>query len=266
MATSHQSTFPTRQVHLVSTAGIPTLSGETKADLTFFFNTPIVYIPSSYDCLLSCVSASIPYVWSNIASTNNTFSVQIGGVTHTSTLQAGSYGVDSIINILGTKNPTLTFTYNQNTHTINITHATSDFTLTDTSLSAYLGFTNMGSTAFSLDSTVPVNMIKTTSVFVETPDLLSESFDSRLHGQSGVVCRIPIAGTPGSLLSWTNVFGTQTKLALKQINHVRVRLLDDRREVLDMRGYTWTVTLQFAVAESIPFVEGEWLESSRSTR
>ena len=160
----------------------------------------------------------------------------------------------------------LTFTYSVNTHLVTITHATLNFTLIDSSLSAYLGFTTKASSGFTLDSTTPVNMIKTTSVFVETPELLSESYDSRTHGQSGVVCRIPVSGSPGNLLTWTNIFGTHTKLAFKQINYVRVRLLDDQRNVLDLRGYTWTVTLQFSVIESRPFIEGDWLETPRSAQ
>ena len=262
----HQSTFPTRQVHLVSTAGVPTLNGATKADLTFYFNSPIVYIPSSYDCVLSCVSASIPYVWGNLDATNNTFTVQVGARTLTTTLHVGSYSVDNILTLLGERIPELSFAYSVNTHLVTIAHATLEFELVDASLSGYLGFTSKVSAGLTLASITPINMIRTTSVFVETPDLLSESFDSRTHGQSGVLCRIPVSGSPGNLLTWTNVFGTQTKLAYKQINHVRLRLLDDARNVLDLRGYPWTVTLQFAVIESRPFVEGDWLDTARSTK
>ena len=249
-------------MHLVSTAGIPTFNGATKADLTFYFHTPIIYIPSSYDCILSCVSASIPYIWGNIDSTNNRFAVSIAGVEHAVTLHAGSYSVDNLVAILGDRIPELSFAYSSNSHLVTIVHATEDFTLTDTSLSDFLGFATKVSTGLTLSSTKPINMIKTTSVFVETPDLLSESFDSRVQGQSGIVCRIPVTGSPGNLLTWTNIFGAHTKLALKQINHVRIRLLDDQRNVLDLRGYTWTVTLQFSVAEARPFIEGDWLETT----
>ena len=255
------SYFPTRQVHLVSTAGIPTLNGATKADLTFYFHTPIVYIPSSYDCILSCVSASIPYIWGNIDATNCQFSVHGPSFSTGVALHVGSYSVDNILTILGERIPDLTFTYSANSHLVTITHANDEFTLTDSSLSDFLGFETKVSTGLTLVSTKPINMIKTTSVFVETPDLLSESFDSRLQGQSGVICRIPVTGSPGNLLTWTNIFGAHTKLALKQINHIRIRLLDDQRNVLDLRGYTWTVTLQFSVAEGRPFVEGDWLET-----
>ena len=259
---SHQSAFPTRQVHLVSSSGVPTLPGETKADMTFFFRTPIVYIPSSYDCVLSCISASIPYVWGNVNASNNTFSVLLDGIESTVSLSPGSYSVDNIVSILGTRIPALTFAYNMNSHLVSISHESLNFTLTDSSMSAFLGFVeNKTSAELSLISTKPINMIRTTSVFIDTPDLLCESFDSRMGGQSGIICRVPVSGSPGNLITWTNIFGTSTKLAFKQINHVRIRLLDDDRNVLDTRGYTWTVTLQFSVEESHAFIEGDWLQT-----
>jgi len=257
----HQSYFPTRQVHLVSTAGVPTNYGNSLADLTFYFKTPIVNIPSSYDVTLSCISASIPYVWGNINTANGTFSVSIGGTPYIATLAPGNYSIDDVLAVLALKVPTLTYNYSANTHLITLTHPTSDFTLTDASLSAFLGFTTLASSGLSLASTVPINMVQTTSVYVESPDLICESFDSRTGGQSGVICRVPVSGSPWNLLTWTNIFGTSSKLALKQINHVRVRLLDDNRNVLDLRGFTWAVTLQFSVVEATPFVEGEWLQT-----
>jgi len=257
----HQSFFPTRQVHLVSTAGVPSMSRGTLADLTFFFTTPVVNIPSSYDVTLSCISASIPYVWGNIASTNGTFNVTIAGTPYATTLAPGNYSIDDVLAVLALKVPALAYSYSANTHLITLTHPTSDFTLTDASLSAFLGFTTLTSSGLALTSTLPINMVQTTSVYVETPDLICESFDSRTGGQSGVICRVPVSGSPWNLLTWTNIFGTQSKLALKQINHVRVRLLDDKRNVLDLRGFTWAVTLQFSVVEATPFVEGEWLQT-----
>ena len=261
----HQSFFPMRQVHLVSTAGVPTNNGETLADLTFFFKSPIVYIPSSYDVNLACISASIPYVWGNINTTNNVFSVRLdSGPSYSVTLTPGNYSMDDIVAVLGTQIPALTFSYSANTHLITITtpNTFDNFVITDSSLSPFLGFTVLVSNTQTLTSTVPVNMIRTSSVYVETPDLLNESFDSRTGGQSGVLCRIPVSGTPWNLLTWTNIFGTHTMLDLKQINHVRVRLIDDQRNTLDLREFTWSVTLQFSVVEATPFVEGEWLQTT----
>jgi len=261
----HQSFFPSRQVHLVSTSGVPTLNGQTKADLTFFFNSPVVYIPSSYDCLISCVSASIPYVWGNIDSTNKVFGFTLAGVAYSATLSVGTYSIDNILAVLTAKLPVLTYAYSANTRLVTISHPTLNFTLTDASLSPYLGFTTMTSTGCSLTSTVQVNFIKTTSVFVETPELVSETFDSRTRGQSGIVCRVPVQGSPGNLLVWTNILGTSTKLPFKQINHIRLRLLDDAQNVLDLGTYVWTVTLQFSIVEATSFIDGDWLHSEPKT-
>ena len=297
---NHQSSFPTRQVHLISTAGVPVANGEGKGDLTFFCKAPLVYVPSSYDVILSCVSASIPYVWTNITSDNNTITIQYlnwqgnpyNGYTvsmpaispTTYSLPIGNYSITSLINVLNEHVPNFTFSYIANVNLVSVTYVPgvafvvtnawheqqyitpNGFTFIDTSLSDLLGFTNKISyntdlpMIYRLTGTKPINLIKTTSVYVECPDLINESFDSRVGGQSGVICRIPVSGSPGNLLSWTNIFGTHSKIALKQINHIRVRLLDDARNVLDLRGFTWTVTLQFNVVEERPFIEGEWLQ------
>ena len=258
--TEHQSSFPSRQVHLISTSGIPSNNGSTKADLMFYFNTPVVYIPSSYDCVLSCISASIPYIWTNITSDNNTISVANQSVS----LPIGNYNITDIMDYLNKHITNITFSYSATTNLVTATSTSAGFTFTDNSLSNFLGFTTKSSSTLILVATVPINLIKTTSVYVECPELLNESFDSRINGQSGVICRIPVVGSPGNLISWTNIFGTHTKLSVKHINHIRVRLLDDQRNILDLRGFTWTVTLQFNIVESVDFVEGAWLESSRT--
>ena len=297
---NHQSSFPTRQVHLISTAGVPVANGEGKGDLTFFFKAPIVYVPSSYDVILSCVSASIPYVWFNINSTNNVFTIsnhfywtEVAYGLYTYTFAPGNYSINDILSILNKEFAKMhTFSYNQNTHLITleildqiknpiypgetppewIGQTRVKFPTVANSMARFLGFQENVETSVlpipdlptniisrTITSVKPINLINTTSVYVECPDLINESFDSRVGGQSGVICRIPVSGSPGNLLTWTNVFGTHSKLALKQINHVRIRLLDDARNVIDLRGFTWTVTLQFNVAEATPFVEGDWL-------
>ena len=118
----------------------------------------------------------------------------------------------------------------------------------------------------SLTGTKPINLIRTTSVYIETPELLNEAFDSRTNGQSGVLCRIPINTTPFTLLQWTNIFGTNTKLAVKQINHIRIRLLDDDRNVIDMRGFNFSITLQFNIVEAKSFIEGEYLDVAQEQK
>ena len=255
----HQSSFPTRQVHLVSTAGLPFVTGDTKADLVYFFKTPIVNVPTSYDIVLSCVSASIPYIWTNINDTNNVFIIYSNRQTLLYTLPSGNYNINDIITILNKQFATINLSYDMNTHFITI-RSLMDFNV-EGSLATYLGFFDFESSGLSITSTKPVNLIKTTSVYVELPDMQNESFDSRTNGQTGVICRIPVSGSPGNLLTWTNIFGARSKLALKQINHIRVRLVDDDLNILDMRGFTWTISLQFDVVESVGFVEGDWLRS-----
>ena len=265
MGDTYQSHFPTRQVHCVSSAAIETNS--TLADCLFYFTSSIMFVPSSYDIIISCISASIPYVWLNINESNNVFKVDYSGGSYTYTLPAGNYSITDILTVLGENIPELTFTYNSNTHKVLISHATENITIAVVlySLCSYLGFTDFFSSTLTQTSFKPINLIRTTSIYVETPDLINESFDSRTHCSSGIVARIPVAGAPYSLISWTNIFGTHSKISLKQINHIRIRLLDDNRNIIDMRGALWTITLQFNAVPSTEYIEGEWLHSQKHT-
>jgi hypothetical protein len=204
----------------------------------------------------------------------------------TITLPIGNYNITQIIDALNKGITYFTFSYNPNTHLVSIAMKTDSpgylwmldggyygFQIVDTSMSVLLGFTTKSVlanrdvipiTCESLSSTKPMNLIRTTSVFVECPDLINESFDSRIQSQSGVICRIPVSGSPGNLLTWTNTLGTTSKLSLKQINHIRIRLLDDDRNVIDTRGYTWVVTLQFSVKEATSFIEGDWIQRNQN--
>jgi hypothetical protein len=299
---AHQA-YPTRQVHLVSTAGIRKNGSGDSADLLFGFNMPIVECENTYSALMSCVSASIPYTWKNVNSSNNTltwhfpvtyiptqyptgYQDHFGTVSGTITIPEGQYSIVTLLealnasllkdipkyedasgNLLSTK-PLIE--YNKSTHLLTFTSIKKVFMTgplwsflgfaTDP-LSVYLPNNDFQYVYFfnNVTSKTQVNMIKTTSIYVECVNLLNESFDSRLNGQSGVIARIPVVGLPNNMLTWTNGFGTRTRLADKVIKYIHIRLLDDKREVLQIQG-TWTMTLQFEVVLIEPLVPGRSLD------
>ena len=269
------SPWSSRQVHLVSTAGIAIKGSETKADLMFYFKTPIFDIPATYNAQISCVSCSIPYSWLNITSSNNRISLYIAdqeGYEFTSVhnLAIGQYSITDIITYLNQRLTITAFatfgmvaTYSQATHTITITSSTGTayIGLFSGSLVDLLGISRAGAPySFPFTSSKLINLLPTTSVYVETVGLLNESYDSRLQGQSGVLCRVPVNGAFNSMLTWVNTFHTRTQLSVKNLNNLRIRLLDDARNTLDLNGYTWSITLQFDIVSVKPFLADDTLD------
>lgn len=249
--------FPSRQIHLNSQDG-HTMSATDEATKIFYFNTPIINVPNSYDLIVSCVSASIPYSWYNIDDTSNF--LLINGLSIV--IPIGQYSITTLLFALNKLLSTVDVaaTYDYATHLVTLTSST-DIVIDSTSnLSNVLGIYAL--TGNPIVGTRGIDMVKTNSVFIETPELINEGYITTQHGgvSSGVLCRIPVNGLPNNLISWTNVFGTKCKIHLKQINQIVIRLLDDNKRPLKLNGYVWDVSLNIDVVEAAQFIPGTFLE------
>ena len=238
-------------------------------------------VPDTVDILLSVVSATVPYSWPNVATSqyNNVFTYVVAEslIPRLITVPDGYYSILDLLDFLNTSPnfiaDNLTATYarptglvtikrsavcDANVYGIEIGATLPWIPLSSCSLATVLGF-NM--TTFSLASMVvslfigggiattwygntPVALLPTQSAWIES-DFLTDSFDSRQGGRTTVLARVPVTGIPGTYIQWQNVTGQRVRVHQKQIgSQVMLRLTDDGQNLLDFRGRPWCVTLQ----------------------
>lgn len=109
--------------------------------------------------------------------------------------------------------------------------------------------------------TSPVQLLTTSSVWVES-DFLTDSFDSREGCRTSVLARVPVRGVPGTYLQYENITGHKARIHQKQLgSQIMLRLTDDNRNLLNLRFYPWTVTLQLDFVHQLetPDMEREQL-------
>ena len=284
------TTLASRQIHCSSQHGLQ-LTSPTTAELYFEFAEMLADVPPSVDILLSVVSATIPYSWPNVSTTqfNNVFAYAVGEsplVPRIVTVPSGYYNVLELIAYLNASAPftqdKLTAAYDRPTGLVTITRAYSSVVnvpsityggytipgwsvgatipwvpLTYCSLGAVLGFDLSQFSAvdlvyyyFSTSSAVvwrgtsPVRLLTTQSVWVES-DFITDSFDSRRGGRTSVLARVPVRGVPGTYLQYENITQHKVRIHQKQLGaQIMLRLTDDAMNLLNLRSYPWTVTLQ----------------------
>ena len=208
--------------------------------VVFSLSQPVQH-PLRSTSLIALSNAQIPRSWTVVNSANATLSgsTSAGGAFQL-TMTHGNYTPSQLATHITTlSGGTFTVAYNSITNYFTLTPSSGTITLNATAL---LGFsaTTTGA-AITSDSTADLLGFRSVRICTNLP---TQARDTRVGGgTSNVLERVPVNQPPQGLISYTPVPPHWSRVFDLKIDELRIDLLDEDSNVIDMRGAHWEITL-----------------------
>lgn len=253
--------YGTTEVHLDTRFGKKYSDYENS--VVWYFAETLLRVSPAYDLVFSIISATIPITFNNIeaALENNTMNVVKIGVlvntTITVTLEDGMYNINDVIKSINAqlKPINVSMSWSKVTGLVTFTGDAS-FTVQQSGLSTLLGLVgNIASNdAFVIKGSKKVDLRRTQSLFIASPELLCDSADSKYLSRSNVLCRIPLDNNiHENVVHWKNTANIMTKIHSRNVNSFHLVVLDDDRRIINLTS-PWQVNLQIDIINHVDII------------
>jgi hypothetical protein len=209
------------------------------------FNLPMIEFEEDLHIYLSVQHCLIPYSFYNINSSNNVLNYTSNSVDYNIIIPVGNYNINQLISALLILMDGFTIVYNNLQNTLTFTHTTYDYTFLSTSTClSLIGFSTAAtSTSLILTSTMCINVNPINCINVVS-NLITYSVNKAFPNNSSILCSIPVNRPPYSLIEYINNNNFRSNLFVNQINNIRIKLVDDNGNLLNLNGLDFTMTLQ----------------------
>ena len=221
------------------------------ADTEFYL--PLIEIPSQYHLHINVVHASIPFTFYNINSSNNVLNYSIEGTNYSFIIAQGNYNVINLKDYLMSNLPGFIITYSPITNKYTFTQNYYGFSFLNTSTCLnILGFSQqtITSNGTSLTSTQSVNLNPIRCVCI-CSDLPSSNISLNSKNKNNILCSIPITTQPNSIITYLNHNNFKINTYANVLSSLRIQLMDQDGNLLNLNGTNWSMTIQFDVIDFV---------------
>jgi hypothetical protein len=140
-------------------------------------------------------------------------------------------------------------TYNNINNKFTFVNTTYDFSILSTSTCLnILGFGSSTYTSTSLSLTsincVNVNNIKCINVM---SNLITYNINKSILNNNSILCCISVNKPPYSIIEYQNPNNFRTNLFINNISSIKIKLVDDNNNLIDLNGLNFNMTLQLDV-------------------
>ena len=252
---SYQTIYST-QIYLNSANCDICLNGSSKSNCSFFFKDIIKIEKNAIEQRVSVVDAQIPISWYLVNETNSQIRISLNGQTATQyTFPYGNYNVNSFITLWNTiLGNAWTLTFNNTINKLTFTHSTYDFVFSngDASILSIIGFSSMAniinptysSTNKSLASSSVVNFAGITKVNIKSSTFALRNFDTKSKSRTRTIASIPVNAEANGIAFYNNFTQYKSIFHNKELSMIHIEIADDNKNLLNMNGVDWTITLQ----------------------
>jgi hypothetical protein len=238
------------QLHLSSNFA-DKICSNNNADTEFYL--PLIEIPSQYHLHINVVHASIPFTFYNINSSNNVLNYSIEGTNYSFIIAQGNYNVVNLKDYLMSNLPGFIITYSPITNKYTFTQDYYGFSFLNTSTCLnILGFSQqtITSNGTSLTSTQSVNLNPIRCVCI-CSDLPSSNISLNSKNKNNILCSIPITTQPNSIITYLNHNNFKINTYANVLSSIRIQLMDQDGNLLNLNGTNWSMTIQFDVIDFV---------------
>jgi len=200
---------------------------------------------------LSLEHFTIPITTYNIDIYHNILNYRVNSINYSLIITAGNYSIDTLITYLNSNLTNLTATYSSSTYKITFTSSYSFQLLSTSTALTILGFndnTTYNSVSNSLTSPNTFDLSGVNSILILT-NFITRNLDSRTQKNSNYLKIIPVNVSNGNILSYVSTTNRQVKIYDNHINFIAIQLQDENRNILQLNGSTWDMTL---IVELVP--------------
>jgi hypothetical protein len=197
-----------------------------------------------------------------VNSSNNVLNYQLvipfpgTNISYSLVIPQGNYTANTMKTYLNTNLQNISVSYDSTTNKYKFANSqNNDFSFNSTSSSlGLLGFSGQStSTSYSLTSTQTINLNPIRCICVCT-NLKTSNININSKNKSNIVCSIPITTQPNSIITYLNPNNFKINTYANIISSIKIQLMDQDGNLLNLNGANWTMTLQFDV---IDFVDDE---------
>ena len=226
------------------------------------FYLPSIECPQQHHIYVSVVSASIPYTFYNIDTTNNYLVYKINGSFYYLWITSGNYNAIQFASYL-TSNTGLNVSYNIITNKLSLTHSTYSFSLgssstclellgfkTSNNTSQLSSYYNSSTTKNEMISLYCVNLQSKHCICIQTNFETGNRNFAHLRSSS-ILASIPISGQPYSMITYTNPNRYRANLFTNSIRYINIKLVNQMNELVDLNGCHFTITLQLDIEKFV---------------
>jgi hypothetical protein len=238
------------QLHLSSNFADKIYSNNN-ADTEFYL--PLIEIPSQYHLHINVVHASIPFTFYNINSSNNVLNYSIEGTNYSFIIAQDNYNVVNLKDYLMSNLPGFIITYSPITNKYTFMQDYYGFSFLNTSTCLnILGFSQqtITSNGTSLTSTQSVNLNPIRCVCI-CSDLPSSNISLNSKNKNNILCSIPITTQPNSIITYLNHNNFKINTYANVLSSIRIQLMDQDGNLLNLNGTNWSMTIQFDVIDFV---------------
>ena len=275
--------FGTVEVFLDSSHG--QRFNEYHNEVSFYFHETLVRVSQNYDLIMQIMSASIPLAYDNVdEDIDNTKLVVFkpGGmfsydVDLTIELPNGNYNIKDLkatINdqLAASTNGTSTISMDYNRVTGLTTFRSSDnydFSIRPSRLASMLGYSNEVTVSSSGGVCVGIKKVdvrRTQSLYIVSPDIITDCFDSHYMSRASILARIPIDINPyNNVLHWRNLTGVMTKVHTRNVNSFFLCIVDDERKIVKF-SRPWQLNIQVDITshkDILPYAQHLYMSNGK---
>jgi hypothetical protein len=214
------------------------------------YNLPPFEIPDGYHIYLSVQSVTIPYSFYNVNDSNNLLSYNLKDQSiNNVTFVNGNYNITEVVDYLKSIMIGFDISYNNITNKLTFKHTVDFYFLNDTTCFKLLGFDNnksYQSTSLTLTSVNCVNIIAIKRINVSS-NFITYNINKSAANNYSILCSIPVNKPPYSLIEYTNNNNFRTDLFINYIHVIKIKLTDERENLIDLNGNNYCMTIQLDV-------------------
>jgi hypothetical protein len=214
------------------------------------FLLPPIEIPDGFHIYLSVQNVSIPYSFYNINSSTNKLSYTLNNSVIILTLINGNYNITQLVTYLTSIMSNFTITYNIITNKLTFVHSTYDFTFNNASTCLLmLGFTSLISYTSSSLSLISVNCVNIQSIkrINLASNLITYNINKSTTNNYSILCSVPVNKPSFSVIEYNNLNNFRTNLFINNISTIKIKLIDENGNLIDLNGCHFCVTIQLDI-------------------
>jgi hypothetical protein len=216
---------------------------------------PMIEIQDGYHIYLSVQNCVIPYSFYNINSSNNKLiyftNYQIIPTEHILTIPEGNYNINQLVSTLKSLMINFNITYNNINNKITFIYDKLFMLSKESTILEIIGF--MPNTIYSSDletftltSVNNINMHPIKCINIVS-NLMTYNINKSFVNNNSILCCIPINSQPYSLIEYHNNNNFRVNLFVNTISTIRIKLIDDNGNLLNLNGLNFSLTIQLDI-------------------
>jgi hypothetical protein len=243
-------TIQSYQIHLNSNSASILNNSSYKSDVNFYVQNLVEPNKNTLELKISLVNCQIPKSYYLINSNNNKFFITINNLTATFYFPYGNYNVYSFISQFNaTCGNDFILSLNVSTNTLNISHTTYDFILSDddNSIFGLIGF-NKGISYYSSNKIIvspfPVDFTGLKRIFLLSPSFNLNSKTSYDGSETSILSSIPVNCINNGIIYYHNNTNFKSTFNNSQLSNIQIQIIDDEGNFINFNNIDWCLTLQ----------------------